>query len=96
MKKALTNTLIYYILAGALYAISLASPEQIGFYGLMLFFLIHLPGRVLMMPFYTHGVDEPAYLGHVVAFALISVNAAAVFLISWFWVRSRKPRANDA
>lgn len=65
-----------------LYAIYLVTPEQIGFY-VLIFYLIHLPGRLLIMPFYTHSVDEPADVGHVVALILITVNAAAVFLISW-------------
>jgi hypothetical protein len=66
VKKALTSAAVYFVIAGALYLLILALPDQIGFYGLMLFYVIHLVGVILIRPFYTHGVAEPRYLGYVV------------------------------
>lgn len=84
MKKPLTNALIYSAVAGALYFLLLISPEQIGFYGLLFFHLIHFPGAILSAFLFQHEVGkEPHYLRYAHGFVLITVNATFVFLIGW-------------
>src|SRR5882762_1524086 len=84
LKKPLTNALIYCTIAGVLYLLILVSPEEIGFYGLLLFNLIHFPGMILSA-FVLHSRvgEEPQYLHYIHAVILITVNATLVFLITW-------------
>jgi len=55
VKKPLTNALIYCAIAGVLYLLILVSPVEIGFYGLLLFNLIHFPGTILSVSFAIKG-----------------------------------------
>ena len=84
VKRALTNAAIYFIVTGAIYLLILASPEWIGFYGLILFYVVHFLGLLVVRPFYVHAVNESHVLGYFIDFTLITVNALVVFLITWF------------
>jgi len=84
VKRALTNSAIYFIVTGAIYLLVLASPDWIGFYGLMLFYMVHFLGLLVVRPFYVHTVNESHALGYFIDFTLITVNALGVFLITWF------------
>jgi hypothetical protein len=95
VKKPLTNALIYCAIAGVLYLLILVSPEEIGFYGLLLFNLLHFPGMILSAFFFQSRVgEEPQYLRYVHPFVLIIVNATLIFLISWIARMSVRPN-ND-
>jgi hypothetical protein len=83
VKKALTNATIYFVGGGALYLLILVSPEWVGFYGLIFFYMIHFPGLLLVKPFYSHTVNSSHFAGYFVDVVLITVNAAIVFWISW-------------
>jgi len=84
VKKPLTNALIYFAIAGVVYILILLSPDEIGFYGLLLFYLIHFPGAILVSLFSKHNIVEGSRHSHYfIGFVLITVNATLVFLISW-------------
>ena len=89
MKRPLTNAAIYFVVTAGLYLLILASPEWIGFYGLILFYVIHFLGLFAVRPFYVHTVNEPRAVVYFIDFVLITINAVVVFLITWF-VQSRK------
>jgi hypothetical protein len=92
VKKPLTNAVIYFGIAGAVYLLILAAPDQIGFYGLLFFYLIHFPGVILIALFSRHNVgQEPHYMHYVIGLVLITVNAALVFWISWIARMKEKP-----
>ena len=84
MKKALTNALIYYAVAGAFYLLLLVSPEVIQFYGFLFFYLIHFPGVMLRALIFQYEVgQEPHWLRYADGFILVTVNATLVFLLRW-------------
>ena len=95
MKQPLTNALIYFVVAGVLYLLLLVSPEEIGFYGLLFFYLIHFPGVILISLFYRDTMgEESRYLHYIIGFVLVTVNALLVFLFSWI-VRMKVQAPNE-
>ena len=66
MKKGLTNATIYFVVVCAVYLLILLSPEWFGFYGLMLFYMAHFIGLLLVRPFYIHTVNSSRLEGHFI------------------------------
>lgn len=89
MKKGLTNATIYFVVVCGVYLLILLSPEWFGFYGLMLFYMAHFIGLLLVRPFYIHTVNSSRLEGHFIDVLLITINAAVVFLITWLWQRAK-------
>ena len=81
--------MIYAAGAGGFYLLLQFAPESIGFYGLLFFYVIHLPGvAVVNLALLPWGGTNDGLMSHSgVATALIAINASLVFLLSW--VRSR-------
>jgi hypothetical protein len=57
--------------------------------------LIHIIGVLLIRPFYIHTETSSHFAGGVIDFVLIGINAALLFLISWYFKRRACAR-NDA
>jgi len=89
MKKALTNTLIYYVLVAALYFIAVVFPDPIAYYAAIIFFMTHFLGVMIVNLFYISNPSEYPHSKYIVICVLITVNAAVVFLVSWFRKRSQ-------
>jgi hypothetical protein len=95
VKKALINATIYFAVVCAAYFLILLSAEWFGFYALLLFYMIHFIGLLLIRPFYVHTVNSSRLEGHLIDVLLITINAAVVFLNTWLWQLTIKSRISD-
>lgn len=73
----------------------LLSPEWFGFYALLLFYVIHFIGLLLIRLLYIHTVNSSRLEGHFIDVLLITINAAVVFLITWLWQLTVKTRISE-
>lgn len=96
MKKASVHAAFYWLAAMAAYVGLLNTPSvmplvPLAFGGLLLFYVLHLPGAFLLqqMPFMTSEVvpDPPVWKKYIAGLLMVTVNAVLVFIVSY--IRNR-------
>jgi len=94
----LPTAIITALVVGAIYLaigllwhlINFYTDGAVSYYGSIFFFLIHFLGLIFVKTFYVYHMAEPSYVKHMVAIFIIAVNALAVVLAVFAFIKSDK------